>query len=185
MQTMIPCDTPLGRSLRRWRAMRRMKQSHVAELAGVSQATVSRWEAGALTPSAAEQRMLRRLMGARLDSAADHALARLVRSSSRPMHLVCDLTHRLLAASASRERQWRRPLSEFLGASLWRYASPEIAAAEAGLPSLGWFEADGPTVELASGPNGSAEVPIAAGRIGWSRLQLSDGAFARLVEALG
>ena len=93
----------LGRSLRLWRALRRVKQAHAAELLRVSQAMVSRWEAGTLVPDAEEQARLRELMSARLDSAGDHALARLVTGSSASAHLVCDLTHRLLAASRGRE----------------------------------------------------------------------------------
>src|SRR5207344_2186269 len=87
----------LGRSLYRWRALRRIKQQHAAELLGVSQATISRWENGQLPPDEHEQLRLRTLMQARLDSAADRELARLVNHSSAAVHLVCDLTHRLLA----------------------------------------------------------------------------------------
>ncbi|MDC6133730.1 helix-turn-helix transcriptional regulator, partial [Burkholderia gladioli] len=35
-----------GASLRRWRTLRRIKQEHAAALFGVSQSTISRWEAG-------------------------------------------------------------------------------------------------------------------------------------------
>ena len=174
----------LGRSLRLWRALRRVKQAHAAELLGVSQAMVSRWEAGTLVPDAEEQARLRRLMSARLDSAADHALARLVTESSSSMHLVCDLTHRLLAASRGRSRDWDFRTPQLLGVSLWRFATPEIQAAEAALTDEGWFEADPPAVELATGANGSPIVPIREGRMRWTRLQLSDGAFVRLAETI-
>jgi transcriptional regulator with XRE-family HTH domain len=172
----------LGRSLRVWRALRRMKQDHAATLLGVSQATVSRWEAGRLVPTLAERGALRALMAARLDGAADHALGRLVRNSSREAHLVCDLTHRLLAASPARERCWKVSATELLGRSMWRFHTEAIAQAEAALPAMGWYGEAPPEVEVLTGANDSPEVPIRHGRCRWTRLRLSDGGYARLVE---
>lgn len=174
----------LGQSLRRWRTLRRIKQAHAGTLLGVSQATLSRWENGALAPDEDEQARLRALMQARLDSAADHELARLVNLSSTPMHLVCDLTHRLLALSPAREQQCRLPRSALLGASLWRYASAEIVAAEQRLAGLDWFGPAPPAVELVTGSNHHTDVAIIPSRMRWVRFQLSDGSFARLVETL-
>lgn len=96
-------ERALGRSLRTWRALRRVKQLHAAELLGVSQATLSRWENGQSTPAPDESERLRMLMAARLDSAADRVFARLVGQSAVPVHLICDLTHRLLAESPAIE----------------------------------------------------------------------------------
>jgi transcriptional regulator with XRE-family HTH domain len=172
----------LGRSLRIWRALRRMKQGHAAELLGVSQATVSRWEAGHQMPTRCERDALRALMAARLDGAADQALGRLVRESSREAHLVCDLTHRLLAASPARERRWKLSARELIGTSMWRFHTEAIARAEAALPALGWYGEAPPEVEMLTGANDSVEVPIRRSRCRWTRLRLSDGSYARLVE---
>jgi len=172
----------LGRSLRVWRALRRMKQDHAADLLGVSQATVSRWEAGHQMPTPAEREALRALMAARLDGAADQALSRLVRHSYCETHLVCDLTHRLLAASPARERRWKVSASELMGTSMWRFRTEAIARAEAALPALGWYDEAPPEVEVLTGANESREVPIRRGRCRWTRLRLSDGSYARLVE---
>ncbi|TWB62209.1 helix-turn-helix transcriptional regulator [Nitrospirillum viridazoti] len=174
----------LGPSLRLWRTLRRMKQSHVGELLGVSQATVSRWESGAQAPDADEQTAIRLLMRAGLDSAADRELARLVNQSAGAVHLVCDLTHILLALSPARERDFGRARAELLGTSLWPYATEDIVAAEATLPDMGWFEAAPPALELTTRANRSAEVPIHASRFRWVRFQLSDGTFARLVDTI-
>ena len=174
----------IGQSLRRWRVLRRVKQAHAGELLGVSQATISRWENGQQMPDEDEQTRLRALMQARLDSAADHQLARMIDQAPGAVHLVCDLTHRLLAMSARRERQCALPRSALIGTSLWRYASPEIQHAEVRLAELGWFGPAAPAVDLVTGPNGQTEVAILPSRMRWVRFQLSDGSFARLTETL-
>ncbi|KWA00262.1 XRE family transcriptional regulator [Burkholderia territorii] len=176
---------PLGPQLKRWRTLHRVKQSHAAELFGVAQSTISRWEAGIQQMSADERAMAERLLAARLDSAGDRALARLIAGSTARMHLVCDLTHRLLACSPSRAAEFTRPLSTLVGTSLWRYASPEIVRMEAALDPLGWHDRAGPpSVEFATGANASRVVPIRGSTCRWTRMMLSDGSAARLVETL-
>lgn len=174
----------LGRSLRTWRVIRRIKQDHAARLLGVSQATVSRWESGRTTPDADEALRLRTLMAARLDSAADRVLGRLVAQSSGAVHLVCDLTHRLLAASPARVRQFKQPLSALMGQSLWRYATDDIVAAEARLGEAQWFGPAPPVLEFDTGGRDSDALVILPCRMRWVRFQLSDGSFARLAETV-
>ena len=60
-----------GRALRRWRRLRGVKQSHAAELFGVTQATLSRWERGHHRLPQAAMRKLSALLAAPLDSAGD------------------------------------------------------------------------------------------------------------------
>ena len=177
-------ERALGRSLRSWRALRRIKQLHAAQLLGVSQATVSRWENGQSPPSLDEAQRLRTLMAARLDSAADRVLARLVQQSALPVHLICDLTHRLLAASPAREAQFKVATSQLMGASLWRYASDDIVAAEAQLADHGWFGSSPPAIEFHTRARESDALAILACDMRWVRFQLSDGSFVRLVETV-
>ncbi|MFI4976501.1 MAG: helix-turn-helix transcriptional regulator [Caulobacterales bacterium] len=172
----------LGRSLRTWRLLRRVKQQHAAELVGVSQSTISRWENGAQRPSDEQAARLADLLAAKPDTASDRALLELVAGSAARVHLICDLSHRLLAASPARARDWRAPLQDLLGRSLWRYASAEIVDAERRLSDLGWYDQSPPAIQLTTQANRSAEVPIVAGRVRWTRLRLSDGSFARLVQ---
>ena len=128
---------PLGSALRRWRTLHRIKQSQAAELFGVNQSTISRWEAGIQAMNPDERARVEALLQARLDAAADRALARLVEESGRPVHLVCDLSHRLLACSRARAAEFALPLAALLGTSLWRFASADIAAQEAALDPPG------------------------------------------------
>jgi|GEM_PF-161804 len=191
MSTLLRIDSgderALGRSLRTWRALRRIKQAHAAQLLGVSQATISRWEnglGGQSPPAPDEAERLRALMAARLDSDADRVLARLVCRSAMPVHLICDLTHRLLAASPAREAQFKVPTSRLMGNSLWRYASEDIVAAEGRLAEHGWFGSRPPAIEFHTRARDSDDLAILACDMRWVRFQLSDGSFARLVETV-
>jgi transcriptional regulator with XRE-family HTH domain len=161
-----------------------MKQAHAAELLGVTQSTVSRIERGELKPTGILRNRLLDLVSARIHPARDAALRRLIEGSATPVHLVCDLTHRLLAASSPREREWRRAAAELRGQPLWRYASEAIRSAEARLPDLGWGERDGAhALTFVTGANGLDELRIAPGVLVWERILLSDGSPARLVTS--
>jgi transcriptional regulator with XRE-family HTH domain len=178
-----PCSLAL--TLRLVRRHRGMKQAHAAELLSVTQPTVSRIERGELKPAGALRNRLLDLVSARIDPARDAALRRLVEGSASPVHLVCDLTHRLLAASGPREREWRRAASELRGQPLWRFASEAIRSAEARLPDLGWGEHDGPhALTFVTGANDLDELRILPGVQIWERILLSDGSPARLVTSL-
>lgn len=172
----------IGASLRRWRVLNNVKQAAAAAELGVSQTTVSRWEKGFLHPDGRDRRKLMELLAARPTSAADRALLELVTSSARPVHLVCDLTHRLLAVSPARASEWREDVAGFLRTSLWPFASQGIVAGEAKLADWGWYEPTAPDVTIVTERAVFPELAIAAGEIVWSRIPLSDGRFARLVR---
>lgn len=177
--------SPIGPMLRHWRMLNRVKQLHAAQMFGVCQSTISRWESGVQDAEPEQRTRIEALLKARLSSAADHALARLVSGSLQPVHLVCDLTHRLLACSAPREAEFHVPVSELLGVSLWPFATEQIASQEQRLTDLGWRDnLASPALEFATGENGSALVPIQHSLCRWTRLTLSDGSSARLVETL-
>jgi hypothetical protein len=177
-------EAAFGTSLVRWRRLRGFKQSHVAELCGTSQASYSRLERGLRQPLPRERRHLRSLMAARPDGGSDRALIRLVRNSNSASHLICDLTHRLLCASSVREHEWRVSSASLTGTSLWGFATDETVRAEARLHDQGWFDEANISVELSTGKNNSNDVPIRPGRTRWTRMQLADGSFARLVESI-
>jgi len=175
----------LGPALRRWRLLHRVKQAHAAELFGVAQSTISRWEMGRQAMEPTEQAKVEAIVGARLDAAADRVLAELICESPRAVHLICDLTHRLLACSSPRARQFGVPESNLVGRSLWRFATPELIAVEETLADRGWHDTPAPPpIECHTGDNGSRIVRIRHSWCRWTRVLLSDGAPARLVETL-
>lgn len=172
-----------GMRLRRLRRIKALKQDHVARLAGVNQATVSRWEAGSLLPSQdAAQHLLDLLNGA---PTQDAALQRLVQHCSQPAHLVTDIDHRLLAASLPRQQIWGVPASDLLHTSLWRFATEDIAAAEARLAASGWWEQDAPapvTVQVRTAR--TLGLQIRPSTMLWERVWLANGLPARLCTTL-
>lgn len=178
-------ELPIGLALRRFRRLNMVKQSAIAESLGVSQGCVSRWESGVHRPDARQRARIIALVSASASNDQDAGLKRLVESSRRPVHLICDATHRLLAASRSRAKSWRMDLSELIGKSLWPFASPEIAAAEARLFESGWFERPYQNLQLRTGGNGRADVPVPPGWILWETLPLADGRIGRLTTTIG
>ncbi len=161
-----------------------VKQSAVADMLGVSQGCVSRWESNAHKPDAAQRERIIQLISAPTGNDHDAGLKRLVQDSQRPVHLICDATHQLLAASSSRAASWRTDISELIGRSLWPYASSEIAAAEARLFESGWFERPYQCLKLYTEANGRSDVPVMPSRVLWETLPLADGRVGRLTTTI-
>ncbi len=169
--------------LRHLRRLAGMKQSHLADLMGVTQSTVSRWESGSLSLTVEQARALQAIFAARPDPAQDAALKRLVETSMSPVHLICDRTHRLLAASPARAADWRASIDDYLGRSLLVYASDEILAAEARLKDMGWYDGELGSLAFDTGANDDPDIPIRPGPMLWERVRLSDGSAGRLVTS--
>lgn len=174
----------IGRSLRRFRRLQGIKQSHLAECLGVSQGSVSRWESGTHAPDPAVQARIESLIAAHTTSHADATLKRLIESSSLRVHLICDATHRLLAASPARAAGWQTDVGGYIGTSLWPYASPEIITAEASLAGRGWFERAFQKLRFHTGPNRSSTIVIAEGMMEWESIPLADGRVGRLTSSV-
>lgn len=177
-------DLPVGRALRRFRRLNGIKQGHIAELLAVSQAAVSRWESGIHEPEAHQRARILDLIAANASNDSDAMLKRLVEASTLPVHLVCDATHNLLAASPGRTRSWSGGADAFRGQSLWRFASPEIVAAQDGLADRGWFERPFQQFQFETGHNGSDVVTVLPGTLLWETIPLADGRTGRISTTL-
>ena len=172
-----------GQRLKRLRRSKGWKQASIAALAGVNQATVSRWEAGTVLPS--EDTMQGLLSALASAPAQDAALQRLVQHCSQPAHLVTDVDHRLLAASLPRQQIWGVPVAGLLHTSLWRFATEDIAQAEAQLGASGWWEQHAPApvlvqVRIAQ----TVGLQIRPSTMLWERVWLANGLPARLCTTL-
>ncbi|RLK10782.1 helix-turn-helix domain-containing protein [Ruegeria conchae] len=170
-----------GKRLKRLRRVVGLKQSALADLIEVDQATISRWENGGQTPSAHVQQVVFAALGPA--KAQDSALKRLVVNSSECLHLVEEATHTCLAYSASRARDWKTSQHALLGVSLWQFATDEIRQAEAELQLDGWWDLHSPAPKaFLTSEAVHDQIRISAGRIVWERLYLSDGTPVRLVS---
>lgn len=114
----------------------RLKRLRRAQLAGVDQTTVSRWENGTVRPATSLAEAVLRALQAPVH-ANDAALRRLVESSTLTVHLISDVDHLLLTASPARVREGNVSLAALRGQCLWPAASPVIHAAESDLAAHG------------------------------------------------
>ena len=170
-----------GRRLRRLRRSVGLKQSALADLLEVDQTTISRWESGRQTPSPDQQQAVFSVLGpARAD---DSALGRLVMGSTDCVHLVEEASHRCLAYSPSRARDWKTSQRALLGVSLWQFATDEIRQAEDELKDEGWWDLHTPSPKaFLTSEVVHDRIRISAGEIIWERLYLVDGTPVRLVS---
>ncbi|WP_044826996.1 helix-turn-helix domain-containing protein [Thalassospira sp. HJ] len=176
----IAPDKDFGRLLRQWRRTSDIKQSRLADILGVTQATVSRWESGAQSPAPLQYNLIHQMMTRKRNFRLDHAIKRLVMHSSQRVHLIEDRSHRLLCVSSPREAEWQRDAAPLLGTSLWRFATPEIASAEKSLHDLGWHEDQTDHLTFENSRRDGDPLRIVDSYILWERFFLSDGTAVRL-----
>ncbi len=171
-----------GLRLKRLRLLKGMKQLHLADLLKVNQSTVARWERGDLDLSETDWQRARAALSH--TTTQDDVLKRLVETSTDEVHLVCDLSHRLLAASTSRQSRWTADIADLMGRPMLKYASEDILKAEASLEDLGWYDGTTTSLSFTTRPNTSDVVPIRRGHMRWDRVMLADGSPARLATTL-
>jgi transcriptional regulator with XRE-family HTH domain len=175
---------PLSELLRRYRAVRGIKQAHLAELIRVSQSTVSKWESGVVTPNEDQHFQIIELLGAKPTTVADTWLARLVETSTERIHAICDVTHRLLVASPARYQEWCTDPSEMFRRPLLYDAPADIVAAERRLVQRDHSSPfDEPVLVKTAGQAGG-RYRVKPGLLLWERLQLTDGTWVRLVTSV-
>jgi len=167
--------------LRRLRRVREIKQGHFADLIGVSQGTVSKWETGEARPSSKQIERIIQIFTQEPAVTKDAWLRRLVMHSDRQVHVMTDASHQLLAASQPRINEWQRDYVDVASLPLSASLPDDIAAAETWL-----LEHDHPTVcltPLVVAIDGRKGGPfdIDPGLLLWERLLLSDGTWVRLV----
>ncbi len=173
-----------GPTLRQMRLTQNMKQAYLAELIGVDQATISRWERGtSLIPEHMKAAISDLIDGvASIDD--NEPLRRLIRSSSLKVHLICDRTHRLIDASPSRFEEWESSFEELAGVSMLPFATPEILNAERLLDQFGWTKRFDCRHVFTTSGNDHPTVTIPPSCVVWERVRLANGLAGRLVTTI-
>jgi transcriptional regulator with XRE-family HTH domain len=87
--------------LRRFRRNNLLKQATLAEMLGIDQATISRWETGRIAPPLSAQRRIRDLIG--YHSAGDTLLRHWIDTTVNPV-VLSNGTYEIVAASAAYEK---------------------------------------------------------------------------------
>jgi hypothetical protein len=185
MQSFQPSVLPgFGLRLRQIRLALGQKQSALSDALDINQSTLSRWETGLQIPGRQMQQKVFELLAPR--QIDDHALRRLVETSSSSIHLIEETTHRCLAFSKKRATDWGNGDHESLiGTSLWRFATTEIQSAEKSLSDLGWWSARLPNPEsFQTSAKTHDEIVISFGQVIWERMYLSDGTPVRLCTSI-
>jgi transcriptional regulator with XRE-family HTH domain len=175
---------PLSELLRRYRAVRGIKQAHLAELVQVSQSTISKWERGVAIPNEDQYFQITELLAAKSSTVADTWLARLVETSRERVHAICDLTHRLLVASPARYQEWCRDRIEMFHRPLLCDAPDDIIEAERRLVRRERSLAFDEPLLIKTAGQVHGRYRVTAGYVLWERLQLTDGTWVRLVTSV-
>ena len=128
--------------IRRFRRDRMIKQMALAEMIGVDQATVSRWESGRVIPPLAWQRRLRDLIARR--AAGDALLRHWIETAVNSL-VLSDATHSIVAASSAYEK----------GHGL----EPGTAAGRSTLPT---YTSESLAIRLAAGEHGFLRGEVAS-----------------------
>ncbi|WP_081095160.1 helix-turn-helix domain-containing protein [Erythrobacter donghaensis] len=175
---------PVALALKRFRRLSGTKQSFVASELGITQGTLSRWETGRHAPDNAQRARIIEFLRKYAPHQTDSLVESLVQNSKKRVLLVCDSTHRLLAASKSMSRPWQGGVNQYLNCSLWRYATDEIIEAEKRLRDIDWYDKINLVHEFWTEGNKSTDVPIPPAKIRWETLMLAHGFTGRLVQVI-
>jgi transcriptional regulator with XRE-family HTH domain len=169
--------------LRRFRRLRALKQTALADLLGVDQATVSRWESGRQSPDLGMQRRLRSLMqqaGPREEVLLRHWINAAVGYTS-----LSDENRVVVAASPSFCDYHRVNASEIEGMSLIPAFTEELEQLWAMAIERGFLEGDIASVTLVSRSHLLSGYERNVGTIAvWTPVPLADGQFLRRVDVI-
>ena len=172
-----------GPPLRRLRRLRALKQSAFAELLGVDQATVSRWESGRQIPDLGMQRRLRDLM--RRAEPNEEVLLKHCINASIGYTMLCDEDRIIRAASPSFCQIHSVTETDIVGMSTMGAFSAELERMLWIAVEHGFFEGEVASVRVVSRFHSlSGTWRNAGGIVCWTPVPLADGHILRRVDRI-
>ena len=172
-----------GPQLRRLRRLRALKQAALAELLGVDQATVSRWESGRQIPDLGMQRRLRDMM--RRTEPREEALLKHCINASVGYTLLCDEQRTIRAASPSFCEIHGVAPSDIIGMSSLPAFTAELEQMLWIAIENGFFEGEVASVRVVSRFHSlSGDWRDLGGIVCWTPVPLSDGRVLRRVDRI-
>ncbi len=163
-----------GEQLRRFRRLRALKQAALAEIVGVDQATVSRWESGRQNPDLGMQQRLRDLLR-RIEPREEILLKHWI-NASVGYTVLCDEDRIIRAASPSYCSIHGLSPAEVLGLSTVPVFTAELEQALWLAVDRGFFEGDVASVTVVGRTNAlSGRERGIPGISVWTPVPLSDG----------
>lgn len=171
---------PLIIEMRRWRRLGRIKQAAAAELLGVSQATVSRWENGITAPDPEERRRLRALI-LRQTLRGDRFLRHVVERAPGLVAAV-DRNSVVLAGSAAFGRVNRRSQAELVGFDFRPLVRGPLVEALKRIEDAGFYEGEVASVRVVLPVRNADGDEIFTDSL-WTPYRLEDGTIARLIAS--
>lgn len=172
-----------GAQLRRFRRLRALKQTALAEIVGVDQATVSRWESGRQNPDLRMQQRLRDLMR-RIEPREEVLLKHWI-DASVGYTVLCD-EHRIIRAASSSycDIHGVSP-AEVLGRSSLPVFTADLERALWLAVEQGFFEGEVASVTVVSRWNMLSGRRRGVGGIAvWTPVPLADGQIWRRIDRL-
>jgi len=182
MRIIAGTDIDWAAQLRRFRRLRTIKQAALAEMLGVDQATVSRWEGGRQVPDLGIQRRLRALMqgaGSRDEVMVVHWIAAAVGDT-----LLIDAARIARAASAEFCHRHGVPTAAIAGRAAAPLFSEEMETLWWQVVERGFFEGEIASATVVSRQHLlSGEQRDIPGRTLWTPIHLSSGEVLQRIDS--
>jgi DNA-binding XRE family transcriptional regulator len=181
MRIIAGTDTDWAAELRRFRRLRAIKQTALAEMLGVDQATISRWESGRQIPDLGIQRRLRALMhgaGSRDEVLIGHWVSAAVGNT-----VLVDAARLMRAASMEFRQLHGLGGADLAGRTAAPLFSEEMEALWWQVVERGFFEGELASVTIVSRfhllSGGQRDLP---GQALWTPIHLSSGEVLQRID---